>query len=121
MGDDREMSKERLEEINQRILDIKRKSGMPNEVLTWSGWQSTLPIFTKDLEYLQEKAERVQELESNLELSHLNNKLWVKENKQYREVIEKLYKFDGNVEEHSALADMLCGELLHVEALESEE
>ncbi|MBW8350760.1 hypothetical protein K0H71_15090 [Bacillus sp. IITD106] len=39
----------------------------------------------------------------------------LEENQRYREVIERLYKFDGNIQEHSALADMLCGEILEGE------
>lgn len=54
------MSKERLEGINRNILDIKKNSLAPNEVLTWSGWKSVLPIFTEDLEHLQEQAELTQ-------------------------------------------------------------
>lgn len=106
------MSKERLEEINQRIMDMKRKSGMPTEVLTWEGWQSILPIFTKDLEYLQEQAERVQELEDLAEHRLKMLKYCSDARRKYYGVIKTLYSFDGNVQEHSSLADMLCGEIV---------
>ncbi|SHG82425.1 hypothetical protein [Virgibacillus chiguensis] len=37
------------------------------------------------------------------------------QNKRYRKIFEQLYNFDGNVQEHSALTDMLCGDALEGE------
>lgn len=89
--------KERLEEINQNIAYIKKNSLTPNEIITWSGWKSILPIFTEDLEYLQEQDERVQELEKEFdelesEYIDLNNDFTklAMENKRLKERAEKL-------------------------------
>ena len=60
---------ERLEEIHARILDLKRKSRMPNEVLTFNGWEPVVPVFTKDIEHLFEQAEQADMLlHENIEI-----------------------------------------------------
>ncbi len=89
------MSKERLEEINRNVLYIKKNSLTPNEIITWSGWKSILPIFTEDLEYLQEQANQVPELEKQLEKSghglyncHMCYERLEQQNKRYREALE---------------------------------
>lgn len=108
MGDDREMSKERLKEVDEWLIDMKRLLSSKTEV--------------EDIEYMQRRIDLFERM--RLEVYRLYGgdtfKGYIEQNKHYREVVEKLYKFDGNVEEHSALADMLCGELLHGQALESE-
>jgi|SRR5690625_2767555 len=119
------MSKERLEEITSSVGISLSSDG---HVL----------LRRKHYEWLIEQAKRAQELERKYEereneliriltnrykyTTQLENTEIILSGKikHYREVFEKLYKFDGNVEEHSALAYMLCGELLHVETLESE-
>lgn len=102
-------SKKKIEEINKRIQGIKRRSGMPTEVLTFEGWESVLPVFTKDIEYLME---RVQDLEELSEHRLKMLKYCSDARKEYFGIIKKLYEFDGNVQEHSKLADLLCGEVL---------
>src|SRR5699024_5004453 len=86
------MSKGQLYKIYQRILDMKRNSSTANEVLTFEGWQSIVPILTKDLEYLYEQAERVKELEQKVRVdSELFDKQ-VQQNKRYRNLLESLSK-----------------------------
>lgn len=107
---------ERLEEINARIVGMKRKSGMPTEVLTFEGWQSVLPIFTKDLEHLQKQAERVQELEEDYEYLSHHYGLETEQNKRYRELFARILNNECN--DSDEFADL--AEQIALEALEGE-
>src|SRR5699024_8467777 len=93
------MSKGQLDKIYQRILDMKRNSLTANEVLTFEGWQSIVPILTKDLEYLYEQAELVTELKriknnalEQIDVTQSRNERLEQQNKRYRNLLESLSK-----------------------------
>lgn len=91
--------KEQLEEINQRVLDMKRKSGMPIEVLTWQGWKEVAVLLKEDYKYLREQAERVQELEQKIRVDSELFEMQVQQNKRYREAIEETLRAFGLIEQ----------------------
>lgn len=99
--------KGRLEEAKEQIksmegfLELDDLSGFLNEAQNFY-----------DDGHFGYLVERVQELETYVETGTYIQRKLRKENKRYREVIEQLYNFDGDVQAHSALADMLCGEAL---------
>lgn len=91
--------RERLEEIKAQYY-----------LLTRNGYD--LGAWDESFSWLIEQAERVQELEE-LSAHHLKMLKYCSDaRKKYYGVIKTLYEFDGDVQEHSALADMLCSEAL---------
>src|SRR5699024_1904552 len=91
------MSKGQLYKIYQRILDMKRNSLTANEVLTFEGWQSIVPILTKDLEYLYEQAELATDLKrikenalEQIDITQSRNDRLKQQNNRYRNLLESL-------------------------------
>ncbi|RFA36213.1 hypothetical protein CAI16_05315 [Virgibacillus dokdonensis] len=96
-------NKERLESIKEDVeIGIK----------VWG-------ISIDDIKWLVEQAEKKTELEHSyrrtISKQNKQNTALYKQNKRYLEIFEQLYNFDGNVQEHSKLTDMLCGEALEGE------
>ncbi|WP_368652399.1 hypothetical protein AB4Y30_11610 [Ornithinibacillus sp. 4-3] len=106
--------KERLEEIEE--IEEEVGNGFAIEDLDLN---TMTVVNRKHFNWLIQQAERVQELKHDKEHLELIKDRQEEEyrnlheqNKRYREVIEQLYNYDGDVQAHSALADMLCGEIL---------
>lgn len=111
------MSKERLEETNKlkniiNSLDDSADADDFHKFVDTCQINYEEGVFNEILRFMQSQAERVQELEDLAE-HHLKMLKYCSDaRKKYYGVIKKLYEFDGDVQEHSALADMLCGDVL---------
>lgn len=74
-----------------------------------------LTISSRFVKYLIEQAERVEASEYLAE-HHLKMLKYCSDaRRKYYGIIKQLYEFDGDVQEHSKLADMLCGDVLEGE------
>jgi|SRR5690625_3787890 len=110
------MSKERLKEAKQIMKDIKKFQKNFNHK---QADLAKLFLVEKYGDWLIEQAERVDELEDKLDIIRFVNNDYDKQNKRYREALEKIARI--NIEQGTVTVSEVHAVLTARKALEGEE